>query len=153
MILCSCQQVPPPTERSAILVTIQKVLFFLTLLYGVFLSFSHGQLALLYFVSCIMLFYAFTQLSYFSCMVLVLLHIINILWLVADLSVRFQNDQVNINLNWDVVHRMLNFVFCTNCIYFNFNGYKEYKAIALEVKEEGEIVASNPGDLSLGYPF
>jgi hypothetical protein len=100
-----------------------------------------------------MLFYAFTQLSYFSCMVLVLLHIINILWLVADLSVRFQNDQVNINLNWDVVHRMLNFVFCTNCIYFNFNGYKEYKAIALEVKEEGEIVGSNPGDLSLGYPF
>lgn len=121
------------------------MLLVLTLLYALFLGMSHGRLSVLYVGSCVMLFYALTQLSYFSCFVLVVLGLANLLWLLADLSVGLQNEQVNVSLNWDAVHRMLNFVFCTNCIYFNFNAYKEYKAIALEVKEEGELVQGGLG--------
>jgi hypothetical protein len=90
-MLCACDRIPPPTQKSRILVSIQQILLLLTLLYACFLVLSQPRIAVLYFISCILLLYAFTQLSYFCCVVLVTLDIISLLMLLNDLAVKFQN--------------------------------------------------------------
>lgn len=138
-MLFTCQRVPPPTDKSRILVCIQKAILTITTLYAIFLLASTPAASLLHFCSALLLIYAFTQLSYFCCFVLVTLDSIRLLQLMSSLAVQFQNEQLANRIEADTMHRIALFVFCTNCIFFNFSAYREYKSIALEVLEESQL--------------
>lgn len=90
-MLCTCASIPPPTQRSRILVVIQKALMIISLLYGLFLLLSRRDLGLLQISSAMVLFYAYTQISFFSSFVVVIIHFVGLWWLNHDLIVRYQN--------------------------------------------------------------
>lgn len=96
----------------------------LTFLYALFLLTSDRFTSALYFASCLLLMYSITQLSYFCCFILITLDILRLLRLFNHLAVSFQNEQFVSRIDADTIHRMAVFVFCTNCIYFNFAGYR-----------------------------
>jgi hypothetical protein len=123
-MLFSCDRVPPPTQKSRIIVRIQQVMVILTFLYALFLLTSDRFTSALYFASCLLLMYSITQLSYFCCFILITLDILRLLRLFNHLAVSFQNEQFVSRIDADTIHRMAVFVFCTNCIYFNFAGYR-----------------------------
>jgi hypothetical protein len=96
----------------------------ITIIYALFILASDPKTSLFYWLSAILLAYSSTQLSYFCCFLLITLDITRILQLLSDLAIRFQNDQLASHFDADSLHRMAVFVFCTNCIYFNFAAYR-----------------------------
>jgi len=129
--------VPPPTQKSKILVKILRVLFILELIICFpKLLFSIWSF-LMELVGCIYLYYAYNQLNYCNCVIYIffcMINIVNILDILGNLIQQnvelLSNDPINSLILAD---SGLSFILYVVSIYFTFQAYKEFKGIALDI--------------------
>ena len=137
MYICPGDSVPPPTEKSRVLTKILKLLFFLQLVLAgckFYYSILEGTTEV---IACLLLYFAFSQLSYCNCVIYIFFCLMNFFYLIVYFGTSVQNKRKILNNDFDnfyflMVSLVSVFLYVIS-IYFAFLSYKEFKGIAFDI--------------------
>ena len=147
--------VPPPTPKSQVLVKVLKWLFVFNLIVCVPKVLFSVWSCLMELIGCIYLYFAYSQLNYCNCVVYNFFCLMNIVNILSVLGSLIQQNVVLLSLDPKTLLILadsgLSFTLYVIAIHFAFQGYKEFKGIALDVikasSSDHGVAMTNPGEI------
>ena len=136
MYICPGDSVPPPNEKSLMLISILKKLFFIQIIVGISKFVYSPWTGVVDLLTAFQINFSYNQLSYCNSVTFVCLQLMNIFIIVLSFGQAIQNLQPISGADFKVVYKFWVEAFCIVyyiiSINFGYEAYKEFKGISYE---------------------